>query len=146
MAKLNAVDHCHCMAMRKAARWISQLYDRHLAACGLTSTQYAVLSHLERGGAAGVAQLAEAMVMDRTTMTRTLAPLQRDGLLAVTGAEGDRRRKQLALTEAGRQRLAQARPHWRRAQAAFESHFGGEQAQLLRGLLREVPGERLEVR
>lgn len=133
------VEVCHCMAVRQAARWISQLYDQHLAACGLTSTQYAVLSHLQRAGAASVAQVAESMVMDRTTLTRNLAPLERDGLVQVVAAEGDRRRKVLSLTPAGTQRLAAARPQWRRAQAAFERHFGDQEAAAMRTLLREVP-------
>ena len=127
------------MAVRQAARWISQLYDQQLSACGLSSTQYAVLSHLQRAGAASVAQVAEGMVMDRTTLTRNLAPLQRDGLVQVAGAPADRRRKVLTLTPAGAERLASARPAWRRAQAAFERHFGEEEAAAMRTLLREVP-------
>jgi DNA-binding MarR family transcriptional regulator len=79
------------------------------------------------------------MVMDRTTLTRNLAPLERDGLVQVVAAEGDRRRKVLSLTSAGTQRLADARPQWRRAQSAFERHFGDQEAAAMRTLLREVP-------
>jgi DNA-binding MarR family transcriptional regulator len=136
---LTPVEVCHCMAVRQAARWISQLYDQQLAGCGLTSTQYAVLSHLQRAGPASVAQVAETMVMDRTTLTRNVAPLERDGLVKTTGAEGDRRRKVLTVTPAGTQRLAAARPLWRKAQAAFERHFGADQAAAMRTLLRQVP-------
>ncbi|MFL6695493.1 MAG: MarR family winged helix-turn-helix transcriptional regulator, partial [Ramlibacter sp.] len=101
--------------------------------------QYAVLSHLQRAGSASVAQVAETMVMDRTTLTRNVAPLERDGLVQVSGTEGDRRRKVLSVTPAGSERLASARPAWRRAQAAFERHFGEEEAAVMRTLLREVP-------
>lgn len=142
MAKAAApisVEVCHCMAVRQAARWISQLYDQQLAPCGLTSPQYAVLSHLQRAGEASVAQLAEAMVLDRTTLTRNIAPLQRDGLVQVAGSEDDRRRKLLTLTSAGAERLAEARPLWRKAQAAFERHFGEGEAAAMRTLLRQVP-------
>lgn len=138
-AALSPVEVCHCMAVRQAARWISQLYDQQLAACGLSSTQYAVLSHLDRAGDASVAQVADAMVMDRSTLTRNIAPLQRDGLVQVTGAQDDRRRKVLALTDAGRARLAEARPLWRKAQGAFERHFGAAEAEAMRTLLRQVP-------
>lgn len=134
-----SVEVCHCMAVRQAARWISQLYDQQLSACGLTSPQYAVLSHLQRAGESSVAQLADAMVMDRTTLTRNIAPLERDGLVQVAGAEADRRRKVLTLTEAGREKLAAARPLWRKAQAAFERHFGADEAAAMRTLLRQVP-------
>jgi len=136
---LTPMDVCHCFAVRQAGRWISQLYDQHLAACGLRSTQYAILAQLDRLGSASNAALAEAMVMDRTTITRNVTPLQRDGLLEIAGVEGDRRRKELRLTTQGRQTLAAARPHWRRAQQAFERHFGAAQAAALRTLLRAVP-------
>ena len=138
-AELTPADLCHCMAVRQAGRWITQLYDQHLAACGLRASQYAVLSRLERLGAAGIADLAEALVMDRTTTTRTIAPLERDGLVAIEPSETDRRRKCVVLTAHGRATLAQARPHWRRAQAAFEKHFGPQQAGAMRDLLRQVP-------
>ena len=136
---LTPMDVCHCFAVRQAGRWISQLYDQHLAACGLRSTQYAILAQLDRLGSASIAALAEAMVMDRTTITRNVTPLQRDGLLEIAAVEGDRRRKQLRLTVPGRQTLAAARPHWRRAQQAFERHFGAAESAALRTLLRAVP-------
>lgn len=133
------VDVCHCLAVRQAGRWISQLYDQHLAAVGLRSTQYAILSQLGRMGAAGIAELADAMVMDRTTITRNVAPLERDGLVSIEPAQDDRRRKCVLVTAAGRARLAAARPHWRRAQGAFEKHFGPQEAAAMRTLLRRVP-------
>ncbi len=136
---LTPMDVCHCFAVRQAGRWISQLYDQHLAACGLRSSQYGILAQLDRLGPASIAALAEAMVMDRTTITRNVTPLQRDGLLEIAAAEDDRRRKELRLTPLGRQTLAAARPLWRKAQQAFEQHFGPEQATALRTLLRAVP-------
>jgi DNA-binding MarR family transcriptional regulator len=137
--ELTPSDLCHCLAVRQAGRWITQLYDQHLAGCGLRASQYAVLSRLERLGPTGIAELAEALVMDRTTTTRTIAPLQRDGLVEIAPAEDDRRRKCVALTARGRATLAEARPHWKRAQAAFEKHFGPQQAAAMRDLLRQVP-------
>lgn len=136
---LSPADVCHCFAVRQAARWISQLYDQHLAAAGLRSTQYAILAHLDRQGPAGIAQLAEAMVMDRTTMTRNITPLDREGLVEIVQSETDRRRKAVGLTVRGRERLAQARPLWRRAQAAFERHYGAQEAAAMRAMLRSVP-------
>lgn len=130
---------CYSLAVRQAGRWITQLYDQHLADVGLSSSQYGVLSHLDRLGSVGVAALAQAMVMDRTTLTRNLAPLERAGLVEIVPGKDDRRRKDLALTPAGRDKLKAARPHWRRAQAAFEKHFGTEDAAALRSLLQAVP-------
>jgi DNA-binding MarR family transcriptional regulator len=90
----------------------------------------------------GLAALAQAMVMDRTTLTRNLAPLERAGLVEIVSGADDRRRKDLTLTPAGRDKLKAARPHWRRAQAAFEKHFGAEEATALRSLLQSVPAGR----
>lgn len=133
---------CYSLAVRQAGRWIAQLYDQHLAEVGLTSSQYGVLSHLDRLGPVGLAALAHAMVMDRTTLTRNLAPLERAGLVHIVSGKSDRRRKDLTLTPAGLDKLKAARPHWRRAQAAFEKHFGAEDATALRALLQAVPGGR----
>lgn len=132
-------DACHCLAVRQAGRWITQLYDEHLAAAGLRSTQFAILSQLERRGPTGIAELAEAMVLDRTTLSRTVAPLERDGLVAIQAGRDDRRRRVVAITDAGKAAFDAARPHWRRAQAAFERHYGSDEAAVLRGLLRSVP-------
>jgi DNA-binding MarR family transcriptional regulator len=79
------------------------------------------------------------MVMDRTTMTRNVAPLEREGLVEIVQAERDRRRKEVHLSQRGRERLAQARPAWRRAQAAFERHYGPSEAAAMRAMLRAVP-------
>ena len=136
---LTPAEVCHCFAVRQAGRWISQLYDQHLAPCGLRSSQFGILAQLDRSGPLGIAELAQAMVMDRTTITRTIAPLERDGLVEVVAGDTDRRRKEVRLTASGRERLAAARPHWRRAQAAFEKHFGAEDAAAMRTLLRDVP-------
>ena len=130
---------CYSLAVRQAGRWVTQLYDQHLGEVGLTSSQFGVLSHLDRLGPMGLAALAQAMVMDRTTLTRNLAPLERAGLVGIAPGEDDRRRKDLRLTAAGIEKLREARPHWRRAQAAFEKHFGAEEAAALRALLHEVP-------
>lgn len=138
-AGLSPADVCHCFAVRQAARWISQLYDQHLAACGLRASQYGILSQLARSGPVGIAQLAEAMVMDRTTMTRNVTPLQRDGLVEIAQSDTDRRRREVRLTAQGRARLAQARPLWRRAQAAFERHYGAREAAAMRTMLRAIP-------
>ncbi|MBK0393797.1 MarR family winged helix-turn-helix transcriptional regulator [Ramlibacter algicola] len=130
---------CYSLAVRQAGRWITQLYDQHLAEVGLTSSQFGVLSHLDRLGPVGLAALAQAMVMDRTTLTRNLVPLERDGLVEIVPGQDDRRRKDLTLTPAGRDKLKAARPHWRSAQASFEKHFGAEDATALRSLLHAVP-------
>ena len=82
--------------------------------------------------------LATDLVVDRTTLGRTIRPLERDGLIAVVKGSLDRRSKELHLTEAGAERLRAAVKAWAEAQTRFEAVFGGQRALALRALLREV--------
>ena len=125
---------CTCFRLRRASRRMTQLYDAHLAPCGLTLTQYSLLANLQRLQSPGVHDLAEAMGMDRTSLTRTLKPLMEQGLIAVASAP-DRRRKRLTLTAAGEARRWAARPLWRAAQDAIEQLLGPETVAELHRLL-----------
>src|SRR5437016_10675960 len=96
---------CNCLAVRQAARHITQFYDQCLAPTGLRTTQFSILAKLHRLGSMSINALASELVMDRTTLGRTMLPLQRDGLIVVESAAADRRSKELHLTPAGTARL-----------------------------------------
>lgn len=128
-------DTCHCSAIRKAARHVTQLYDQHLAGAGLTVTQFAILARLGQHGALTINDLAGRLAMDRTTLGRIIRPLERDGLVQVASDPRDGRRRPLILTGAGRVKLDAARPLWARAQHRFESAYGREPALSLRTAL-----------
>jgi DNA-binding MarR family transcriptional regulator len=129
---------CNCLALRAAARHVTQFYDRHLAPSGLRTSQFSILAKLKRRGPLTINALAADLVMDRTTLGRNIQPLQRDGLIRVKPAPLDRRAKELHLTKAGEKRLHAAAEHWRAAQARFETAFGIERAAALRTLLDAV--------
>jgi DNA-binding MarR family transcriptional regulator len=129
---------CNCLAIRQAARHVTQFYDQLFAPVGLRATQYAILSNLRRGGPMTINALAAALVMDRTTLGRNILPLQRDGLIEVVASPADRRRRELRLTEAGREKQQAAVERWAAAQHRFDEVFGSDRAAELRGLLREV--------
>jgi DNA-binding MarR family transcriptional regulator len=129
---------CNCLALRQAARHVTQFYDRFLAACGLRTTQYSILARLKREGPMTINRLAGVLVMDRTTLGRNIQPLQRDGLVAVVRSKSDRRRRELCLTERGAVQLNAAAKAWSEAQRAFESGFGVKRSKALRALMREV--------
>ncbi len=133
-----APTECHCLAVRQAARHVTQFYDRFMAPLGLRSTQYSVLSILRRAGPLSINALAAELVMDRTTLGRNIRPLQRDGLVSAVVGREDRRSRQLQLTARGRARIAQARKAWTKAQAGFETTFGKGRAGVLRSMLRSV--------
>jgi DNA-binding MarR family transcriptional regulator len=129
---------CNCLALRQAARHVSQFYDQFLAPSGLRTTQYSILARLGRHGPMTINALAGTLVMDRTTLGRNILPLQRDGLIAVAPGKADRRSKEVNLTSAGAARLRGARRGWEQAQVRFERAFGAGRAKALRTLLGDV--------
>ena len=97
-------EECNCLAVRQAARAVTQLYDRHLAAVGLTATQFWLLAKLVHGGPASINEVARLMMSDRTTVGRTLGPLEREGLIELRVDPEDRRSrgwKPLSETDPG---------------------------------------------
>jgi DNA-binding MarR family transcriptional regulator len=136
--KLPRVEECTCLAVRQAARHVTQFYDQHLAAAGLRTTQFSILAKLKRQGPMTINVLADELVMDRTTLGRNILPLEREGLITIAPGDRDRRSKELRLTDAGAERLKAAREGWKKAQEEFAAAFGDGRAAGLRALLREV--------
>jgi DNA-binding MarR family transcriptional regulator len=129
--------YCNCLAVRQAARRVSQFYESRLAPLNLTASQYSILARLNRLGSMSINELAEAMVMDRTTTGRAVRPLEREGLLRIGAAE-DGRKRVITLTAAGKRRFAAALEAWRQAQAEFEHAFGPDAAKSLRAMMKDV--------
>jgi DNA-binding MarR family transcriptional regulator len=134
---LDRTTVCNCLALRQAARHISQIYDSYLASEGLRTTQYSILAKLNRLGPLSINELAKSMVMDRTTLGRAIRPLERDKLLAIVEGE-DARTRSLRLTSTGEARLKTATAKWREAQKKFELTFGAQDAAQLRSVLQRV--------
>jgi DNA-binding MarR family transcriptional regulator len=129
---------CTCLRLRKASRRVSQIYDQHLEPFGLTVTQYGVLGHLATFDGISIGELAEKLVMDPTTLTRNLRPLERQGLLAVKPDRRDRRARSLGLTVKGRNAFEKAKPGWVRAQRHIEQLFGETETPALNAALDRV--------
>jgi DNA-binding MarR family transcriptional regulator len=131
---------CNCVALRKASRRLSQFYDSVLAPSGLKSTQFAMLTEIDRRAHAPptIRELSEALVMDQSTIGQNLRPLEREGLIALVQDEADRRSRRVTLTKAGRGCIAVALPLWSAAQARFENGFGQRAAAELRTVLGTI--------
>src|SRR6516164_6137432 len=140
---LSGPEDCNCLAVRQAARHVTQFYDQFLAASGLRTTQFSMLAKLRRQGPMTINTLAADLVMDRTTLGRNILPLERDGLIRIEPLPSDRRSKALHLTKAGEKRFDAARAGWVKAQARFECEFGAKRTTELRELLRAVVGSEL---
>ena len=137
-------EDCTCLAVRQAARHITQFYDRYLTSAGLRTSQFSVLARLKRRGPMTINELASQLVMDRTTLGRNILPLEREGLINIAPGRTDKRRRELQLTEAGEERYLAARECWVAAQSRFEEIFGPERSVGLRSIMREVTTTELE--
>lgn len=138
MSSTQRLDSCNCFASRKAARLITKMYEDHLAPAGLTSSQFALLAHLDETGSASIKHLVDALAMERTSIVRALQPLERDGFVVQKPDQDDARRNLVSLSAAGRRQLARAIPLWQAAQAEFERKFGAGMARQMRESLRSL--------
>ena len=121
------IETCSCHKIRMAARAVTRTYDDALRPAGLRATQVSLLAAIAAQGAMSITALAALIGMDRSTLTRNLAPLEKEALLSV-GAEGWRRSRTLDITAKGRSRLQQAVPLWEAAQKRLKQELGGHWA------------------
>ena len=131
-------EECNCLAVRQAARHITQFYDQFLAPNGLRTTQFSILAKLRQLGPMTINALAAVMVMDRTTLGRNILPLERDGLIAIEQGSRDRRSKELRVTAAGEACFRAGMKGWVQAQRQFEGAFGTKRTTDMRALLHAV--------
>lgn len=142
MSEPIAPTYCTCLALRRATRRVTQIYDAHMKPLGLRITQFAVLGQLAGAPDAAPSQisitaLARRLGLDRSTLGRNLRPLLKAGLVAMEGGE-DRRAHTLALTEAGRALLEKAIPLWRDAQRHVSEKLGRDKTRALRADRKSV--------
>jgi DNA-binding MarR family transcriptional regulator len=107
------------LAARRRARELTRLYEAKLRLHGLRATQFSILVALAAVGAKPIGALAAALGLERTTLTRGAALLERNGWVE-TRRSDDERERQLRLTAAGRRKLEAAYPAWKAAQDAVE--------------------------
>jgi DNA-binding MarR family transcriptional regulator len=123
------------MRIRKASRRISQVYDQYLEPHGLTINQYGLMGQLAGNPGISIGALAERLIVDPTTLTRNLRPLERRGLVSFAPDPEDRRSRKLSLTDEGRATLAAARPAWTEAQRHIEASVGAAEVPALHAAL-----------
>ncbi len=115
-------------------RRVTQLYDLELAKAGLRTTQYSLLSHVLELGPIRPGDLARAMTMDASTLTRNLKPLIAAGWVDL-GSGDDGRSRLVSITEPGRDKRAEAQRHWRAAQETLSQRLGAERVLALHSLI-----------
>jgi DNA-binding MarR family transcriptional regulator len=122
---------CACNQLRRATRAMTALYESALTPSGLKVTQLPILVALGSAGDLSVSTLAEALALDRTTLTRNLKVLEDRGLLRTREADDDARVRMVCLTLDGADVLAAALDHWEEMQLLVEERFGRERLSAL---------------
>jgi DNA-binding MarR family transcriptional regulator len=127
---------CTNLKLHQLGRRIARLYDADQRALGLKGTQYSLLSHVVKLAPVRPSDLARAMRLSPSTLTRTLAPLVAQGWLALEPGEDGRSRSVLA-TATGRELLGAAQRGWKRSQLEVNRRLGAERVVRLHALLDE---------
>lgn len=116
-------ENCVCFNLRWVTRAMTQFFDAELRRHGIRPSQGSVLLALKAKESWSMAELSDFLGMERTTLLRTLRPLQRDGFVKAEGG-GRGGRLELTITTKGREKIAAAMPAWRSAQRAAVKTLG----------------------
>ena len=128
---------CACDDLRKATHTVTRMYEDFLRDEGLNITQFSLLSVIRAGKELSVSTLGRDMGLDRTSITRALAPMERDGLIhSRPGA--DKRIRIVSVTNKGRKLVEDAALKWRQAQEALMQTIGEDRWRAMRRLLRDT--------
>lgn len=127
---------CHCFRLRRAGNKLTEIYNAHLAECGLTSSQFSLLSLICQYEPINTSKLAKIMSLDRTTLVRNLKTLEREEY--ITFSRGKGRERPISLTEAGKEKQAQAMILWEQAQEQFEKALGSGKIEQFREILDTI--------
>lgn len=133
---------CTNLKLRQLMRRVSQFYDAQMAQVGLKTTQYSLLSYVDKLGPVRPGELAAGLKMDASTLTRNLRPLVDAGWVVVEAGD-DARSRRVSLTPAGREKRAEAKRRWKVAQEGINRLLGVEQVVALHALI-DVSMDRLD--
>lgn len=128
---------CTNLKLRQLMRRVTQHYDDEVGKSGLKGTQYSLLSHVVKLGPVRAVDLATAMKLSTSTLSRNLQPMVAAGWLMI-GPGGDARSKLIEATPSGRDKRAQAQRHWRVAQEGLNVKLGADTVLALHAMLDEV--------
>ena len=128
---------CTVMRLRRATRKATRLYDRHFADLGIGIAQYGIMQTIAQAKRTSISDIADALDMERTTLTRNLKPLIASGLVAV-GEGNDKRTRSVIVTDKGKKLLKQARSVWQKAQKEVRTEMGEAELRKLHRLLADM--------
>ncbi|QLC26014.1 winged helix-turn-helix transcriptional regulator [Parasphingopyxis algicola] len=134
-----AKTECLCQGARKAARLVTRVYDDALRSLGLKGTQFTILAAATAAdGSTSLSELADLLGMERTTLTRNLRPLVRDGYLEIDDKSLSGRARAVRITDSGIKLFGEAGTRWREVQSLLKKNLGNNQWGTTRAALKAV--------
>ena len=134
---LNGTGYCASLNFRRTARAVTRMYDTAMQESGIRSTQFAILVGIAKTQPVAIGKLADVLIIDRTTLTRSLRLLQKERLVTISKRTTMRQRL-LELTPQGVEALERSLPLWRAVHAKFVSDVGSDYWLHLRGELEKL--------
>lgn len=125
---------CTNLKLRQLSRLVTRHYERHFAETGLKITQYSLLSHVVTLAPIRAGDLAAAMKLSPSALSRNLQPLVARRLVEMAPGE-DARSRIVEATVAGHAVRASAQRDWKRAQLALNERLGVERVAALHELI-----------
>jgi DNA-binding MarR family transcriptional regulator len=141
---LHGTGYCASLNFRRTARALTKLYDLAFHGTGIRSTQFTILIGVAKVQPIAISALGAILVIDSTTLTRSLAKLQKQGLLAVS-KRGKRRQRLVSLTDGGVKALEDSLPGWRAAHERFVKAVGADFWIAFRGELERLANVAVEL-
>jgi len=137
-------EDCVMFQLRCATRIVARRYEEALKPVGLKSGQFSLLAALLDGAPAPLGRVADALCMDRTTLTRNLRPLEERGLVASMPHPEDGRIRALQITAAGHAVMRDAVPLWQEAQKESFAHLPEARWKAVKSELKKLAAEDAE--
>lgn len=128
---------CACASIRRAARLVTQLYSREMGP-DIEPSQFALLSVLHRRPGCGQMSLGRVLGLDKTTLSRNLRLMKKNGWIEPALTEDDRRERGYRLTEAGKKLVAATKPAWERAQGKLRASVGADEWEIAKNVFDRI--------
>ena len=138
MADFLSPRNCVCNNLHRTTRAVTRIYSEEMRPCGIKRSQFAILAHLDQLGVIQLTELANLMIMDRTTLSRNLKPLQNKGLVHINKSPRDARARELSLSKEGKTKFREALKLWALAQKRVLKLFGKDHWQELEATLSDL--------
>ena len=136
----NALDRigrdCFCLQSRMTARAVTRQYNAVLAPLGLEVTEFSLLAEIKKGHHESIAELADNLAFERTTLVRNLQRMAEHGLIENANDRG--RAIKYVLTSKGTRLLSKALPLWVKAQASVNKQLAPNAPSCVLKALRDL--------